>query len=204
MRIEIRLLISFILAGLLEFLFVEGSLSVLKPPKREINRVIKISLIRPERKVEQVRVERSLGKSKEEEAEAKEPPKPKVKSTKPKKEVAEKESEEKKSGGSLKPVQGNLPISYLDAVRRAIEESIFYPLEAMERGIEGPVAVRFSLNRDGKAVECKPLSGNTILSEATCTAIKEAKFPPIPPSIKNDTLTFELQIEFNLKKALGG
>jgi len=204
MRTEIRLLLSLILAGLLELLFVKGSLSILTPPKRKINRVIKISLIRPERRVERVRVEKNFGQNKREEAEAKKTPKPKVESTEPKKEVAEKKSEEKRRGGSLKPIQGNLPISYLDAVRRAIEESIFYPLEAMEKGIEGPVTVRFSLNREGKAVECKPLSGNPILSEATCIAIKEAKFPPIPPSIKNETLTFELQIEFNLKKALGG
>ena len=200
----IRILLSLILAALLEFLFIEGSLSILKPPKREINRVIKISLVRPERRVERVRVERKSGRSKKEERKVRETPKPKVKSTKPKKEIAEKSREEKRKGGSLKPLQGNLPVSYIDAVRRAIEESIFYPLEAIENGIEGPVTVRFSLNREGKAIECKPLSGNAILSEATCTAIREAKFPPIPPSIKNDTLTFELQIEFNLKKALGG
>ena len=200
----IRLLLSLILAALLEFLFVKGSISILKPPKREINRVIKISLVRPERRVERVRVERSFGQSKKEEAKVKKTPEPKVESTKPKREVAEKSREEKRKGGSLKPLQGNLPVSYIDAVRRAIEESIFYPLEAIEKGIEGPVTVRFSLNREGRAVECKPLSGNAILSEATCTAIREAKFPPIPPSIKNDTLTFELQIEFNLKKALGG
>ncbi|MEO2065427.1 MAG: energy transducer TonB, partial [Desulfurobacteriaceae bacterium] len=84
----------------------------------------------------------------------------------------------------------------------AIEENIFYPLEALEEGIEGPVMVRFTLDRRGKVVECKPLFGQRILEEATCLAIRRSTFPPIPKSVKNDTLTFQLQVEYNLEEAL--
>jgi len=201
----VRFVLSLLLAALLEFLFLELTTSVLTPPKREINRIIKISLVRPEKRVETVRVERSSGHSKKEERKVKKAPEPKLESKTPEKRVPEKgKREQKREGGSLKPLQGNLPANYIDAVRRAIEETIFYPLEAIEKGIEGPVVVQFTLNREGKAVECRPVEGAPILTEATCIAIKQAKFPPIPSSIKNDRITFQLQIEFNLKKALGG
>ena len=204
MRTGVRLVISVAAAALLEFLFFELTVSVLQPPKREIKEVIKISLVRPEQQVERVSVERSSGKSKEEERKVKEVPEAKLESKEAEKRISERSlKEERKEGGSLKPLQGNIPLSYLNAVRRAIEETIFYPLEAIEKGVEGAVTVQFSVDRNGRAVECRGMEGAPILTEATCIAIKQARFPPIPPSIKNDKLTFQLQIEFNLKRALG-
>ena len=203
MRASVRFLLSLVIGAAVELLFIWASVSILNPPKREINRVIRISLVHPEKNVETVQIEKQSGKSKEESKRVKRLPSPRVISRKAKRRIAKKNAREsRKKGGSLKPLEGNLPASYIDAVKRAIEESIFYPLEAIENGIEGPVVVQFSLNRKGKATECKAISGENILSEATCMAIKEATFPPIPPSIKNNRISFQLQIEFNLKKAI--
>lgn len=204
MRTSVRFLLSLIIASAVELLFIWVSVSILNPPRQEVNRVIRISLVHPEKNVEKIHVEKRSGKSREETKRIKKTPPPKLTSRKAKREVARKNTKEsRKRGGSLRPLEGNLPVSYVDAVKRAIEESIFYPLEAIEKGIEGPVIVQFSLNRKGKAIECKAVSGKEILTEATCMAIKKATFPPIPHSIKNDRISFQLQIEFNLRKAIG-
>jgi protein TonB len=208
----VRAFVAVVLAALFEWLFFQGVKLVLKPPKREVNRVIQISLIKPKVKSEKISVERVKGqKKKSKPVEKKVVEKPKVEVKKPKKELPkpkkfEKEKRvapQKKEPQGLKPMQGNLPASYLEAVREAISQQIFYPLEAIEKGIEGPVMVQFVLNRQGKVLECKALYGEPILTEATCLAIKKASFPPIPKSVKNDKLTFRLSLEYNLKKAFG-
>ncbi|TCK06404.1 energy transducer TonB [Phorcysia thermohydrogeniphila] len=210
MRAPVRLLIALAVATLLEAGFFFISKSVIKPPKREVKRVIKISLLKPQRRT--VTVKREVGQP----VKRRTPPpppqksKPKLSSQKPakqlpdKKKRVKKERKQKKPGG-LKPLQGNLPLSYVEAVKSAIEENIFYPLEAIEKGEEGIVEVKFTLNRQGKVLSCKPVKGaSRILMEATCIAIERAKFPPIPESVKNRTLSFQLEIEYNLKKAFGG
>lgn len=208
MGAPVRYLIALILSALLELLFIKAIPSLLKSPPKEVNRVIEISLFKPQVRRTEVRVEREKGKKtvKEEKRKVEKAPKPQVVSRKPQGELPERavkkeEVKEKRTGG-LKPLQGNLPADYVDAVRRAIEENIFYPLEAVQQGIEGPVMVRFTLDRSGRVLECKPLFGRRILEEATCLAIRRSTFPPIPPSVKNERLTFQLQLEYDLKRAL--
>lgn len=208
MRAPVRYTLALLLALLFEFLFIKAIPSLLRPAPREVNRIIEISLFKPQVKSTEVRVEREKGRKKvrKERRRVRELPRPEVVSKKPAKELPKKEIKkeklrEKRSGG-LKPLQGNLPADYVDAVRRAIENNIFYPLEAIQEGIEGPVMVRFTLDRSGRVVECRPLFGQRILEEATCLAIRRSTFPPIPGTVKNDRLTFQLQVEYDLKKAL--
>ena len=202
MRAPVRLFLSFLIGLFLEVAFVELTLLALKRPKREVKNVIKISLVRKVEEVHRIRVEREKGKERKEKTELRRTPAPKVESREPSKKIEKgTKKREKRRGGGLKPLQGNLPETYLEGVKEAIEEQIFYPLEAIERGIEGEVTVQFTLDRSGRALECKPLSGEKILSEATCIAIKSAKFPPIPDEIKNDKLQFQLQIDYSLKRA---
>jgi protein TonB len=209
MRAPVRLLIALLTAAILEVGFFFISKSVIKPPKREVKRVIKISLLKPEKKTVVVRKE--IGQPTKKRTPLPSPKsKPKLKSKKPRKQPIKKQRKEQKrtkprKPGGLKPLQGNLPLSYLEAVKSAIEENIFYPLEAIERGEEGIVEVKFTINREGRVLTCKPIKGEShILREATCMAIKRAKFPPIPESVKNDSLSFQLEIEYDLKKAFGG
>ncbi len=202
MRAPVRLFLSLLIGLFLEVAFVELTLLALKRPKREVKNVIKISLVRKVEEVHRIRVEREKGKERKEKTELRRTPTPKVESREPSKKIEKgTKRREERRGGGLKPLQGNLPETYLEGVKEAIEEQIFYPLEAIERGIEGEVTVQFTLNRSGRALECKPLSGDKILSEATCIAIKSAKFPPIPDEIKNDKLQFQLQIDYSLKRA---
>jgi len=209
MRAPVRYALSLLLAALLEAAFVALIPKLLQPAPKEVSQVIQISLFKPQVKTTTVKVEREKGKKevKREERKAIKPPMPRVeaevvKKELPQKEVKEEKVKEKKRGG-LKPLQGNLPADYLEAVRLAIQENVFYPLEAIEEGIEGPVMVQFTLDRNGRVVECKPIFGHRLLTEATCLAINRSKFPPIPKSVKNDRLTFQLQVEFDLKEALG-
>ena len=203
MKTPVRLVLSVLIALIFEFLFFKGTILALKEPKREIKRVIKISLFRKTEEIHRVKVERERGKEKVTETKVERKLKANLESKKPLKKVQKKSSAEKrKKGEGLKPLQGNLPENYVERVKEAIEEQIFYPLEAIQSGIEGEVVVQFTLNRNGKAVDCKPLSGNEILSQATCIAIKNAKFPRIPENIKNDEIQFQLQINYNLKKAV--
>jgi len=209
MRAPVRYALALIAAALLEAGFIFLIPEILRPAPREVEQIIQISLFKPEVKTTRVKIEREKGKRevKREERKAVKAPMPEVEARQvkkelPKKEVKKEKVKEKKRGG-LKPLQGNLPADYLEAVRLAIQENIFYPLEAIEKGIEGPVMVQFTLNRSGRVVECKPLFGHRLLTQATCLAIKRSNFPPIPKSVKNDRLTFQLQVEFDLKEALG-
>lgn len=208
MGAPVRYFIAFVLAFLLEFLFIKATPQLLKPPKREVKRVIKISLFKPHLRKERITIREKKGeKVLKEVKKTKELPKPSVSSEIPKRNIPKKPSRrevlKKRESGGLKSLQGNLPASYLEAVRKAIEENIFYPLEAIERNLEGTVMVQFTLNRKGEVVECKPILGSKVLEEATCLAIKRSKFSPIPGSIKNDKLTFQLQLDYSLKSLKG-
>ncbi|MEO2068326.1 MAG: TonB family protein [Desulfurobacteriaceae bacterium] len=201
MKASVRIVLALLVSILIELAFIRVTEIIYKPQPKEVKEVIKISLIKP--KNQKVKIEKTLGKRTKKKKKKKihsksTPKKPKIVSKRTVKKIPKETSKEKSSGG-LKAVDGNLPAYYLEAIRRAIEENIFYPLEAIERGEEGRVSVEFVLNRNGKVLQCKPLRGKSeILKEATCIAIGRATFPPIPTSIKNSKLKFQLEIEYNL------
>ena len=207
MKAPIRFFIALSIAALVEIGFFLLSKEVMKLSKSEVRRVIKISLLRPEKSTVTIRKEAGQPVKKETLAHSPLREKPQLESRKPEERLTEKQKKEKqkpKKPGGLKPLQGNLPANYLEAVRIAIEENIFYPLEAIERGEEGIVGVKFTIDRQGRVLKCKPIKGTSeILRNATCIAIERTKFPPIPESVKNKTLSFELEIDYNLKKAFG-
>ncbi len=200
MKAPSRFLLSLILSAIFELAFFKLSILSLQKPKLEVKRVIRISLIRKKTPKISVNVTEERGKSKKE-FKKQISRKTNLKSRNPVRRInGGKKKKEENKGGGLKPLEGNLPKSYVESVKAAIEENLFYPFEAVEGGIEGTVMVRFTLNRSGKAVECKPLFGYPILCKATCVAIRKAKFPPIPKSLKNEELHFQLQLEYNLEK----
>jgi len=200
MRASLRFLLSLCVATLVDFGFFNLTVALVKyhPKQREIKRVIKISLLR---RASGLTIVKAPSASKGTGKKTTSPPvKPQVESAIPFKEPMKGKKSESKKGG-LKPLQGNLPTTYIELVKKAIEESIFYPLEAIEGGEQGIVTVRFVIDRTGKALECSPLEGKSeILKKATCIAINRAKFPPIPKNIKNKTLSFELDVEYNLQE----
>jgi len=207
MRAPVRLSVALIVAAILDASFFLLSKDAINPPKREVKKVIKISLLNPRKRT--ITVKREVGQPVKKKKLSPPPKKsnPKVEAKKPRKKLPESRKEKKKEEranrkpGGLKPLTGNLPISYIEAVKSAVEEEIFYPLEAIEKGEEGIVEVKFTLNRQGKVLSCKPVKGESqILTKATCMAIEKAQFPPIPESVKNRTISFQLEIEYNLKE----
>jgi len=195
MKTPARYSISFVLALLVEvlFLFIVNDLYA-PETETEIKGIIQISLIKERREIVHVKGESSKGKAVKE-------VKPELKSERPKKSLPEKE--EKRIKGGIKSLEGNLPASYVEEVKRAISENIFYPLEAIRKREEGFVKVKFQVKRDGTVVYCKPVVKRfTYLESAACLAIKRTKFPPIPVNVKNEKLTFIVEIEYNLEKAL--
>ncbi len=88
----------------------------------------------------------------------------------------------------------------LDAIRRRIERTIFYPNEARRRGIEGTVELLFTLSADGhvQGVWVLRSSGSPILDEAAIQVVKQAAPYPIVadwPAV----LQFQLPITYRLK-----
>ncbi|WP_163327844.1 energy transducer TonB [Desulfurobacterium thermolithotrophum] len=205
MKVTVRFLLAFVLALFLEAGFIYIVKNLHKPHKQEVKQVIKISLLKNEQKPKVfVTKQKKIVKEPKQKKKVVIPKeKPKVVTKKPQKKIPQEEKKEvleKKKPGGLKPLQGNLPAYYVDAIKKAIEENIFYPLEAIERGEEGVVSVKFVLDKSGKVIKCKPFSGKSeILQKATCIAIERAKFPPIPKTIKNEKITFQLEIEYNLE-----
>jgi protein TonB len=194
-----RYLIAAILAFLFEALLLYTVSKIPKEEQVEIDKVIKISLIPKEERQIRVKVQKGEREEKKTGATFK---KPKIESKRARKEVAEGQERERvgRESGGLKSVSGNLPLSYLEKLKAAIGENIFYPLEALEEGIEGNVIVQFKVDRKGRVKECKRIAGNEILAEAACVAIKSSSIPPIPSSIKNDELVFQLQLTYSLEE----
>ncbi|MEO2082426.1 MAG: TonB family protein [Desulfurobacteriaceae bacterium] len=177
------------------------TLSVLKPPVKEVRSVIKISLIKPKKREMAVRVEQGEKRKKKPTGALKKPvKKTELLSKNPKKSISRKKGRESASG-PLEALNGNLPVYFVDAVRKAVEEQIFYPLEAIESGKEGVVRVEFTVDRSGKVLKCRGIEGEKLLVDATCIAVRRASIPPIPESVGNKELVFRLEVEYNLKNA---
>jgi protein TonB len=75
-----------------------------------------------------------------------------------------------------------------------------YPEEALERGEEGRLAVRFTMDRSGRvtAVEVVRGSGSEALDRAALTMLKDARLPPLPEAMQQPTITVTVQIRFAL------
>ncbi len=208
MKGNVRFLIALLVSACLDFILFSFSTSLFEVHKVEVKDVIRISLIEPRKEKVTIREIRKKKPGKKEDVKYKPvKEKPKLESTKPKKELpakkeVQKEKKRSKGSGGLKPLSGNLPITYIDAVKRAIQDSIFYPVEAIEQGKEGRVEVVFTVNRSGLVLECKGISGDSILQRAACISIKRANIPPVPETVKNSVLTFQLEVNYDLQKAL--
>jgi len=77
-----------------------------------------------------------------------------------------------------------------------------YPTEAKRALQQGVVTVRFTVARDGavSGVSIKRSSGHDLLDEATMDLLKRVSpLPKFPPSMKRDSVTISLPIEYSLK-----
>jgi len=84
-----------------------------------------------------------------------------------------------------------LPQSNDDGVLHRVEP--VYPEEARSRGIEGAVVADVFIDRDGKVVDVKTVSGDPLLAQAVSDAVKQWVFKPrSAPMETRVTLNFSL------------
>jgi protein TonB len=76
-----------------------------------------------------------------------------------------------------------------------------YPEQARERGDEGNVSVRFTVDRYGRvrqATIVRP-SGSALLDEAALELLRNAIFPAFPPNMTEAQVTITTSIRYSLR-----
>jgi protein TonB len=76
-----------------------------------------------------------------------------------------------------------------------------YPVQARERGEEGNVAVRFTVERSGRVVEAAiaKASGSALLDEAALEMLRHAMFPAFPANMPQQQVTITTSIRYSLR-----
>ncbi len=94
-------------------------------------------------------------------------------------------------------------LDYYRAIREEIKRRAYYYKPPVQGN--GAVTVLFTLSRDGVlrelAVDNSTSTNREIFRQAALKSVKYASpFPPFPPELKEDYITFSITIEFNLTK----
>jgi TonB family protein len=95
----------------------------------------------------------------------------------------------------------NILDEYKRALQLAIDQMKFYPKQAKRMQVEGDVIVSFSVEQNGKIKGATILhtSGKKILDSAALAAVQKLKnFTPLPNSIGNAPLQFEVTLNYSL------
>jgi protein TonB len=76
-----------------------------------------------------------------------------------------------------------------------------YPDEARQRGEEGRVVVRFTIERSGHVVDAGIVvaSGSTPLDSAAMALVRGASFPPFPSSMPQERITITTAVHYTLR-----
>jgi protein TonB len=92
---------------------------------------------------------------------------------------------------------------YAGRIRSRIDKNKEYPYQARRQEQEGVVRVRFTLAKNGF------LSGDPVLAEscrharlnaAAIEAVRKAQpYPPFPPQLRDETMSFTIDVVFSLK-----
>ena len=93
-------------------------------------------------------------------------------------------------------------LRYQDMVKQEIESCRRYPYWAKRQGIEGAVAITFTVLSDGSAYNIRVTrsSGHRILDDETIAMVNRASpFPPIPAKFKLSEFRMEVTIVFDLR-----
>ena len=75
-----------------------------------------------------------------------------------------------------------------------------YPDEARQRGEEGRLAVRFTVDRSGRvgAVDIVRSSGSLALDRAALNMLQGAILPPLPATMMQASITITVQVHYAL------
>ena len=76
-----------------------------------------------------------------------------------------------------------------------------YPEVARQRGEEGRVVIRFTIDRSGRVVDARVVgeSGSALLDTAAMALVKGASFPPFPPTMSQERITITTMVRYTLR-----
>ena len=76
-----------------------------------------------------------------------------------------------------------------------------YPEEARRRGEEGPVSIRFTVDRSGRVLDSAIVrsSGSALLDEAAMTLLRQATMPAFPASMAQARITITTTLRYSLR-----
>jgi TonB family protein len=91
---------------------------------------------------------------------------------------------------------------YVEVLKKKVQENWYKRVPQSARGPElkqGNVTVELSIERSGKITDATiaSTSGDTDLDHAALTAIRKAKLPPFPSTIRGDHLRMRFNFEYN-------
>jgi len=98
--------------------------------------------------------------------------------------------------------QPDQTIAYKGIIHQHIESHKRYPTLAARKGLEGSVAVRFLLHRNGQVeqIQIAQSSKVSLLDEAAKLAVQTGNpFPPFPKGIKEASLWIDVTVNFELR-----
>lgn len=105
----------------------------------------------------------------------------------------------------FKAAKGQDLADFRSRIVSAIREASFFPKEAAKRRQHGETTVAFSLTRDGSVEDVRIVkpSGLKSLDDAALEIVRKASagFPPFPPAITQDRLSYVVPIIFTKEAA---
>lgn len=106
----------------------------------------------------------------------------------------------------LRSALGNDLHDFQAKIVARIREATFFPKQALNERRHGEVIVRFTITRDGRLYEVSMsrTSGSSVLDEAALDIVKKAseRFPPIPPFVHKERITYTVPILFKESRAM--
>lgn len=90
---------------------------------------------------------------------------------------------------------------WVAAVSQWLASRKSYPEAARERGEEGNVEVRFTVERSGRVVAAAIVrpSGSALLDEAALGLLRQAAFPAFPEDMAQDRVTITTTVRYSLR-----
>ena len=91
--------------------------------------------------------------------------------------------------------------SWQTDVFRWISSRKTYPDEALRRGEEGRVAIRFTVDRSGRVLEAAIVgsSGSALLDRAALALLRQASLPPFPAAMAQAPITITTALRYSLR-----
>ncbi|HEY4251493.1 MAG TPA: TonB family protein [Roseomonas sp.] len=108
---------------------------------------------------------------------------------------------ENAAGAALQITGAQLGADWRAAFQAWLQRNGYYPPEAARNGEDGPVTVRFDVDRDGRVTSLRLIyaSGSRLLDMATTGLLRDRTIPPFPPGTRGgDTATITLTINYIL------